>query len=115
MKKTKARKAHYCDECNKKVIKKGDYYMAKKHYHVDNEDYEPRLYTWTERTCINCYSSWPKIYYKLEQSRIRGEKRKQNCPDADFYPVWQGGWSDGAPDGGDVRAECHKCNLHCKQ
>jgi len=115
MKKSKANKEHYCDECNRKAIKKGDYYMSKKHYTVCHEDYEAQLFTFIERRCMRCFSNWPKINYKLEQSRLRAERRKLNCPDADFQPVWQGGWDRGVPDGGDMRMECYKCNLHCKE
>ena len=108
MKKRKANKQHDCDSCNLK-INKGEIYEYEKLYN----SYGEKFSTHTIRECKKCILDRPKIKYKSECSRKRGKLRAKDCPDANFVPVWQGGWDNGTPDGGDIRYECHNCNLNC--
>lgn len=108
--KRKAAKKHFCDTCHR-PIKKGDFYISEKLYFPE----DGKLYTWNFKTCLICEHGSAKKLYQAGRHIERAKKRANNCPDADFQYVWQGGWDSalGCADGGDVRLECHKCNLRC--
>lgn len=110
MKVKKALKSHKCDYCQK-TIQKGERYSFERVYHSE----DGKLYTWDHRFCQKCTDNSAKRLYKSSAHILRANKRAENCPDADFKYVWQGGWDKtlGCADGGDVKLECHKCNLHC--
>lgn len=118
-----ARKIQHCDCCNGN-IKKGQMYFYERQYirFLDEKDindastWKMSLSTYDNKECQFCIDNRAKRKYKEAQHKIRAEKRKANCPDADFKYEWQGGWCGGSnpyPDGGDVQLECHACNLHC--
>ena len=115
MKKVKARKQHYCTSlgCNRK-IEKGETYEQKIEF---STIYEPeKVYCkYVERVCSKCVRDRAKNEYKKRQSILRGQRRAENCPDANFEYVWNGGWSDGVPDGGDVTKMCLGCNVRCQK
>lgn len=48
-----------------------------------------------------------KINKKLRAALIN------NCCKSKFLPYWQGGYCGEIPDGGDVRYECHECDIMC--
>ena len=106
----KARKRHVCYKCNKEIPKDIRYffYSSAKYipYYDDNDVRKcDRAYN-TERYCVKCNT---KQHYHI----TRSNKRRANCPDENFQFAWNGGWCNGAPDGGDGQYECHECNLHC--
>ena len=105
-----SKKQHRCDVCNG-LIQKGESYLMVRRYN----NHEGVFFTYDIKECSRCIINKPKRNYKLLQHMIRSEKRKANCPDADFKYVYQGGWDSalGCPDGGDVRSECSGCNLYC--
>ncbi len=114
MKKTtrKARKKHFCSSCFGS-IKKGEMYKFRRCVFVDDDN---TVFSYEQKECQSCYDPTPKQKYKKQQHDIRAAKRKENCPDKDFRPVWQGGWDTalGCADGGDCIDECHHaCNLNC--
>ena len=80
-------------------------------YDIWWDDFEEKRIV--ERQYINdkyCF----RCNYETYSHNIRAKKRRNNCPDEDFQFVWNGGWCDGDPDGGDGLFECHKCNLICR-
>lgn len=109
--KRKAAKIHTCNVCSRK-IQKGELYDCEKEYIKGTEG---ELFTYYFRECAKCLEETPKRVFKDAIHSIRAAQRKACCPDADFQYVWQGGWDTalGCADGGDVRLECNKCNLHC--
>ena len=105
----KANKDHHCDTC-KRGVRKGERYTYKKHYLSDEDEF----FTIREIMCVKCIEGLPQFEYRVKSRAIRVAKRVANCPDADFKTVWNGGWSDGCVDGGDVEWECHACNIICR-
>ncbi len=107
----KARKEHSCSICNRKILPKQRYFAFNSAafliWYDDFEEKEivERIYV-NDKYCHRCN-------YKKHSHDIRAQKRKDNCPDENFQFQWNGGWCDGAPDGGDGQFECHGCNLHC--
>ena len=118
-----ARKKHRCDECGGSIKKKERYFFKRQYTSFLNEKdpndastWDMTLFTYDHKECAKCICERPKREYKYKQRKLRAEKRKANCPDANFKYVWSGGWCGGSnpyPDGGDVSLECHECNLHC--
>lgn len=105
----KARKEHCCDLCNKKINKGDEYYIERIYPSHTVEGF----YSYDFRECAKCVDERPKRQWKIQQHKERVKKRAANCPDANFKYIWQGGWDDGIPDGGDVRLECSGCNIGC--
>lgn len=78
-------------------------------------EYEKR-YAIAEK--LKLYKANPKsireIMYDMRH-RLRALGRIANCPNPDWFHEWQGGWCDGAPDGGDTKKVCMNCNLFCTE
>lgn len=111
---TVASKHHTCAVCMGK-IKIGESYFSQKMYHpyFNESTSKNSIYTNYYRECNNCVDDRAKRDYKRIQHERRAVERTKNCPDSEFKYVWQGGWDGEVADGGDVRLECHRCNLHC--
>jgi len=110
--KRKANKNHNCSNCGGEILKSQRYFSFKSaHYHAWHDDIKAKRLV--EREYIND-KYCTKCNYKRFAHNIRANNRINDCPDGKFEFVWNGGWCDGAPDGGDGEFECRECNLNCR-